>query len=65
MIRGLAADGIAVLMVSSELGELIGMCDRIVVMHDGRIAGELTPPVTEEQVLMLATGADETAQDVA
>jgi ABC-type sugar transport system ATPase subunit len=65
LIRSLAAEGIAVLMVSSELGELLGMCDRIVVMRDGRVSGELVPPATEEQVLMLATGAGEPQQDVA
>ena len=65
LIRSLAAEGIAVLMVSSELGELLGMCDRIVVMRDGRVSGELSPPATEEQVLTLATGAGEPQQDVA
>ena len=41
LMRALAAEGVAVLMVSSELPEVIGMSDRILVMRDGRLAGEL------------------------
>jgi ribose transport system ATP-binding protein len=57
LMRSLAADGVAVLMVSSELPEVIGMSDRIVVMRDGRIAGELPAGTDEVSVLGLATGA--------
>ncbi|MEG9226973.1 sugar ABC transporter ATP-binding protein [Aeromicrobium sp. Sec7.5] len=57
LIRKLAADGFAVLMVSSELPEVIGMSDRIVVLRDGRVAGELPGGASEEAVLQLATGA--------
>jgi len=57
LMRQLAADGVAVLMVSSELPEVIGMSDRILVMRDGVLAGELPAGATEEQVLALATGA--------
>jgi ABC-type sugar transport system ATPase subunit len=56
MIRDLARDGTAVVMISSELPELIGMSDRIVVMHEGRIAGELPAGATEHQVIALAAG---------
>ena len=59
LMRKLAADGVAVLMVSSELPEVIGMSDRILVMRDGRLVGELPAASTEEQVLALATGAAE------
>ncbi len=59
LMRGLAAGGVSVLMVSSELPEVIGMSDRIVVMRDGRQAGELPAGATEEQVLALATGVGE------
>ena len=38
---GLAGRGIAVLMISSELPEVLGMADRVLVMHEGRLAGEL------------------------
>ncbi|MHA7262827.1 sugar ABC transporter ATP-binding protein [Arthrobacter sp. TMN-37] len=57
LMRALAAEGKALLMVSSELPELLGMSSRIVVMRDGRIAGELPAGASEEQVLQLATGA--------
>ena len=44
------------LMVSSELPEVIGMSDRILVMRDGRLAGELPAGSDEEAVLQVATG---------
>jgi ribose transport system ATP-binding protein len=57
MIRTLAGGGAAVLMASSELEELMGVADRIVVMHRGRIAGELArAEATEEKIMHLATG---------
>jgi ribose transport system ATP-binding protein len=56
LVRRLARDGAAVLMISSELPELLGMSDRIIVMRDGRIAGELPAGATEEEVLKLALG---------
>ncbi|QNP68318.1 sugar ABC transporter ATP-binding protein [Streptomyces roseirectus] len=56
LVRRLARDGAAVLMVSSELPELLGMSDRIIVMRDGRIAGELPAGATEEDVVRLAVG---------
>lgn len=57
LMRQLAAEGKGVLMVSSELPEVIGMSDRILVMRDGRLAGELPAGSTEEEILRLATGA--------
>jgi len=56
LIRDLAEKGAAVLMISSELPELLGMSDRIVVMRDGALAGELPGDASEEAVLSLATG---------
>jgi ABC-type sugar transport system ATPase subunit len=56
LLRDLAADGMAILMISSELPELIGMSDRILVMHEGAIAGELPAGASEEAVMGLATG---------
>ena len=55
-IRELARSGSAVLMTSSELPEVIGMSDRIVVMHEGTIAGELPAGASEAQIMRLATG---------
>jgi ribose transport system ATP-binding protein len=63
LVRRLARDGAAVLMISSELPELIGMSDRIIVMRDGRIAGELRAGATEEDVLALAVGVTERAAE--
>ncbi len=53
----LAEQGMAVLLISSELPEVLGMSDRIAVLHAGRIAGVLTrEAATQEQVLALALG---------
>ncbi|MEG4641544.1 sugar ABC transporter ATP-binding protein [Paracoccus sp. APAP_BH8] len=55
LIREFAAEGKAVLVVSSEHHELFGLCDRILVMREGRLAGELLPPdYSEEKLLKLA-----------
>ncbi|NUS09703.1 MAG: sugar ABC transporter ATP-binding protein [Nonomuraea sp.] len=57
LMRELARDGTAILMISSELPELIGMSDRIVVMRDGRVAGELPGGSSEESVMRLAAAS--------
>ncbi|MBA3775328.1 MAG: sugar ABC transporter ATP-binding protein, partial [Betaproteobacteria bacterium] len=56
LMHRLAAEGKAILMISSELPEALGMSDRILVMHDGRITGEVTDVehATQEQILALA-----------
>ena len=58
LMNDLAAAGKAVIMISSELPEVLGMADRIVVMHEGRIAGEIVAPrqATQADVLALAIG---------
>ncbi len=57
-IAQLAGEGRSVIVVSSELPELIGICDRIVVMRAGRIAGEVAGErMTETEIMLLATGA--------
>jgi ribose transport system ATP-binding protein len=61
LIRKLARDGVAVLMISSELPELIGMSDRILVMHEGTLAGELPAGAGESDIMELATGHAEAA----
>ena len=61
MIRKLAKEGVAVLMISSELPELIGMSDRILVMHEGTLAGELPAGASEPAIMELATGHQEAA----
>jgi len=56
MIRDLTKRGIAVMMISSELPEVVGMSDRILVMWDGRIAGELPAHSSEQEIMLMATG---------
>jgi ribose transport system ATP-binding protein len=57
LMRGLADSGVAVLMISSDMEEVIGVSDRIVVMREGRIAGFLErPEFSEENVMRLAVG---------
>ncbi len=57
LINELVAKGAGVLMISSELPEVLGMSDRILVMHQGRLAGELkAEEATQEKVMQLATG---------
>jgi ABC-type sugar transport system ATPase subunit len=55
LIRQLAGEGMATLMISSDLQEILAVSDRILVMREGRLAGELPgPSATAEQVLALA-----------
>lgn len=57
LMERLAASGMAVLFVSSEMEEILGMSDRTLVMHEGRITGELRrSELSEEAVMRLATG---------
>lgn len=56
IIRDLTKQGVAVLMVSSELPEIIGMSDRILVMFEGRIGGELPAESSEADIMFVATG---------
>ncbi len=56
ILKSLAAEGKGILMISSELPELIGLCDRIIVLKMGIIAGELSgTDKIEENVIKLAT----------
>ncbi|HEX5499054.1 MAG TPA: ATP-binding cassette domain-containing protein, partial [Thermomicrobiales bacterium] len=58
LMSQLAQQGVAILMISSELPEVLGMSDRVLVMSQGRIAGELTrADATQERIMALATGA--------
>ncbi len=61
-LRRLANDGMAILMVSSELPEILGMSDRIVVMREGRTVGEIAgSEATEEKVMSIALAEDAAA----
>ena len=63
LINALLAEGRSIVMVTSELPEALGMADRILVMHEGHIAGEVTDvsQATQEQLMNLAIGHVEAA----
>ena len=58
LLRKLAEEGVGVIIVSSELPEVIGVSDRVIVVHEGKLAGELTEStmITEENIMRLASG---------
>ncbi len=59
LMNQLAAQGTAIVMVSSEMPEIIGMSDRVMVMHEGRMAGEFTrEDVTQEKIMLKASGGN-------
>ena len=54
LMNELTSQGKAIIMISSEMPEIIGMSDRIIIMHDGAIVGELTAQeATQEKILGL------------
>jgi ribose transport system ATP-binding protein len=65
IISDLAQQGVAVLMVSSELPEVVGLSDRVLVMREGQLVGELGGStgreITQENIMVFATGASEVA----
>jgi ribose transport system ATP-binding protein len=59
LMEELTEEGVAILFVSSEMEEVLGMADRAIVMHEGRITGELSrDELTEETIMQLATGRE-------
>jgi ribose transport system ATP-binding protein len=60
LIDDLARRGVGVIVISSELPEVVGICDRVLVMREGRIVGEVGgtghPPITQENIVAIATG---------
>jgi len=60
LIRKLTQKGTAVMLISSELPEIIGMSDRILVIADGRVEGELPAQSSESEIMFLATGNHKT-----
>ncbi|EKE69631.1 sugar ABC transporter ATP-binding protein [Celeribacter baekdonensis] len=66
LIAGLAAEGCAILVISSEMPELIGLASRVLVMHAGRITGALEgDDVTEGAIVRLAMGLDDNREGAA
>ena len=61
IMRELADRGRGILMISSDLPEIVGVSDRIVVMREGRVAGELPGGASEEAVMAIAVGHEEGA----
>ncbi len=60
LMNELARQGMAIIMISSEMEELLGMSDRILVMHEGELTGELSKEeATQEKILKLASGIKE------
>jgi simple sugar transport system ATP-binding protein len=59
LISGLCEDGIGVLMISSEIDELLRCADRLVVLRDGKRVGELPGSATDEQVMHMIAGGHE------
>ena len=61
ILRALAQDGVGIVVISSEMPELIGICDRVLVVREGRISGQVSgDSMTEEHIMHLAsvTGAE-------
>ncbi|UKS65769.1 sugar ABC transporter ATP-binding protein [Rossellomorea marisflavi] len=57
LMNELTDRGVAIIMVSSELPEVLGMSDRVIVIHEGRVSGEVTgKDATQEKIMTLATG---------
>ena len=64
LMNSLAAEGKAIVMISSEMEEILGMSDRILVLHEGRISGELQrEQFSQENVLTLASGMEVTHEE--
>ena len=61
LMSGLAADGVAIVMISSELPEVLGMADRVLVMREGRLVRELSRAEADEESVMFAATGQETA----
>jgi ribose transport system ATP-binding protein len=61
IINELARSGVGIIVISSELPEVIGVADRVLVMREGELAGQLGghtgTPITQEAIIELATGS--------
>lgn len=64
LIADLAGRGIAIIMISSDMEEIFNMSTRIIIMHEGRATGECGNDVTQEQLLIKATGGSGHGQKV-
>ncbi|MRI35145.1 D-xylose ABC transporter ATP-binding protein [Endozoicomonas sp. OPT23] len=65
LIRKLANEGVGVIVISSELPEVVGLCDRVMVMHEGEQQGTLTgDEITEQNIIHLASGLGQKTESV-
>ncbi len=63
LINAMASEGKAIVMISSDMEEILGMSDRIIVLYEGRIAGELSrDQFSQENILTLASGMEVSAK---
>ncbi|MBL4805834.1 MAG: sugar ABC transporter ATP-binding protein [Rhodobacteraceae bacterium] len=63
-IAALAAEGVSIVLISSEMPEIIGMCHRVIVMREGRIVGTLTgDDINENEIVRYAAGLKENSQN--
>jgi ABC-type sugar transport system ATPase subunit len=59
LLRGLAAEGMAIVLISTEMPELLGLCDRVIVLHRGEVTGVFAQEdATPERILAAAMGAN-------
>ncbi|MGD9568283.1 MAG: sugar ABC transporter ATP-binding protein [Sedimentibacter sp.] len=58
LINKFKEDGMSIIVVSSDIPEILGICDRIMVMHEGKISGFLKPKATQEDIMTLAVGKE-------
>lgn len=61
LMKEMAEDGVGIIMVSSELPEILGMSDRVLVIHEGEVTGEFdnsSRDVTQEEIMVCATGGE-------
>lgn len=64
ILRDMAASGVGVIVVSSDLPEIIGLCDRVCVMYEGELMGEVTgEDINEQSILQIASGFRKKADD--
>ncbi len=62
-VRALAAQGLGVLIASSEMPELLGLCDRLVVLRHGRSVAAFGPDASEHEVLAIAEADEDDADE--
>ncbi len=63
-LRKFAASGLGIMVISSDLEEIMGLCDRIYIMREGKVAGELMGrEISEEKIISLATGVSSNSRE--